>query len=77
MNSTVTETPSTLSSLMVPTSPFHLWSIALITLSVLVVMSMLFIMVVLLCRTAKEKLSKRYTYHTRSPQGLHYMTFSA
>jgi hypothetical protein len=65
-----------------PTSPFHLWSIALISLSVLVVTNMVFVMAVLLCRILKERTNKSSAYSTRPQQGLHlpnqhyYMTFN-
>lgn len=69
-NDTETTTPRL--PLMEPTSPFPFWSIALITLSVLVVTSMVFVMIVLLCRILKEKRNKRHIYSTRSrlPQGI-------
>ena len=64
-------TATSRSLLREPTSSFPLWSVALITLSALVVTSMLFVMVVLLCRMMKERKSKHHTYSTRQWQGLH------
>lgn len=62
-------TPQSL--LTVPTSSFPLWSIALISLSVLVVTSMVFVMTVLLCRILKQQTTKRHNYSIRPQQGLH------
>ena len=69
MSMVASETTTTQLLLMEPTSPFPLWSIALITLSVLVVTSMVFVMTVLLCRILKERRNKCHTYNTRSQQG--------
>ena len=66
----ITETVSPQVPLMEPTSSLPLYSVALITLSVLVVISMVFIMTVLLCRIVRERTRKRHTYHTRSRQGM-------
>jgi hypothetical protein len=54
-----------------PTSPFHLWSIALISLSVLVVTNMVFVMTILLCRILKERTKKSSAYSIRPQQGLY------
>ena len=48
------------------------WPTAVISLSVLLVASMVFVLTVLLCRIVKERESKHSTYKTRSRQGLDY-----
>ena len=48
---------------------FQLWYTVPIGLSLLLVISMVFVMAVLLCRIVKGKESKKHTYSPRSRQG--------
>ena len=69
--SMMTDLNETTQSLLIePTNSFPLWSVALISLSVLVVTSMAFVMTVLLCRLLKQRTAKRHNYSIRPQQGL-------
>lgn len=72
---TVTESAvSTQTILRESTHALQLWHISLIAFSLLLVISMVFVMAVLIGRRIiREKVEgKRRTYSTRSRQGLHY-----